>query len=628
MNRYFHFTIGPVQGFVAQARRTRDFWAGSFILSWLAATAMKTVKAQGGDIVFPTPDDHYLDWLQGQGRGQPPRQGSIPNRFKAEVDDRFQPEQVVRSVRTAWQALAGIVWKEDLEKYCKLDSVTHEIWDRQIDHFWDISWAFGTEANLLDRRKNWRSHPATEEAGVKCMVMEGWQELAGVAAPNATLLAQFWNPVRAACQSDLVEDEHLCAIAFVKRRFARHFRKLQNVDMPGGWRLSGWELSPGVPSVMYMAAVHWLEGIIQQEETAKLIRLHEVARQLLTDYGEWDTDIACISKAYQQQGGMLKRLASLDGSVFFEHILDNRKLYSEAQAKIMREALGALATQERPTPFYAILLMDGDSLGSHLGNPAKQPMISGALERFTQGVGDIVYQHNGFLIYAGGDDVLAMLPLEDALDCAAALRKAYLEAFKDPDNSFTLSGAIEFAHVKMPLTRVLKDAHALLDNVAKDDRGRDAIAVRVWKPGGKALEWAMPWTKAMSNGKLILAKLAAAFREEQERQPQFSSKFFYKIEERFEILNPPTEEESPLLSEVDACRLLAVDYLASGINEGRQPKLKLADAEKIIQPLLKQCRPIIREMHEEKIKFTTSKRLNVDGALLVRFLVQKGVESR
>jgi CRISPR-associated protein Cmr2 len=35
-----HFSLGPVQGFVAQARRTRDFWAGSFILSYLAGQAM------------------------------------------------------------------------------------------------------------------------------------------------------------------------------------------------------------------------------------------------------------------------------------------------------------------------------------------------------------------------------------------------------------------------------------------------------------------------------------------------------------------------------------------------------------------------------------------------------------
>ena len=31
-----HISIGPVQKFVGQARRTRDLWAGSFLLSWMA----------------------------------------------------------------------------------------------------------------------------------------------------------------------------------------------------------------------------------------------------------------------------------------------------------------------------------------------------------------------------------------------------------------------------------------------------------------------------------------------------------------------------------------------------------------------------------------------------------------
>jgi hypothetical protein len=42
----FRFHIGPVQGFIAQARRTRDLWAGSFLLSWLAAQAMAAVRKQ------------------------------------------------------------------------------------------------------------------------------------------------------------------------------------------------------------------------------------------------------------------------------------------------------------------------------------------------------------------------------------------------------------------------------------------------------------------------------------------------------------------------------------------------------------------------------------------------------
>ena len=63
--QYFHLTLGPVQGFVAQARRTRDFWAGSFLLSWLAGVAMVAVKKQRGKINFPRPEESYLGWLQG-----------------------------------------------------------------------------------------------------------------------------------------------------------------------------------------------------------------------------------------------------------------------------------------------------------------------------------------------------------------------------------------------------------------------------------------------------------------------------------------------------------------------------------------------------------------------------------
>ncbi|HHY62363.1 MAG TPA: hypothetical protein GYA11_05195, partial [Firmicutes bacterium] len=38
--RILDFTIAPVQGFVGQARRTRDFWAGSYLISYLTAHAI------------------------------------------------------------------------------------------------------------------------------------------------------------------------------------------------------------------------------------------------------------------------------------------------------------------------------------------------------------------------------------------------------------------------------------------------------------------------------------------------------------------------------------------------------------------------------------------------------------
>jgi CRISPR-associated protein Cmr2 len=208
-DRTFHFTLGPVQGFVAQARRTRDFWAGSFLLSWLAGAAMKTVIAQKGEIIFPTPDQNYIHWLSGEGRGKPPRQGSIPNRFKATVSESFDPALVEQAVRIAWQAVAEIVWQKDLARHCQRYPATRAIWDRQINGFWEIAWAMGDDDSLLDRRKNWRTQLPPDEAGIKCSVMAGWQELSGAQHPGDKVLKDFWEEL---CQDgdfkrDLADDE-------------------------------------------------------------------------------------------------------------------------------------------------------------------------------------------------------------------------------------------------------------------------------------------------------------------------------------------------------------------------------------------------------------------------------------
>jgi len=99
--KFFHFTLGPVQSFVAQARRTRDLWAGSFLLSWLSGQAMKAVLDQGGKIIFPrvtdangTPVDPMLKAIIGINGAPTPQIGSIPNRFKAEVPDDFDAGKV------------------------------------------------------------------------------------------------------------------------------------------------------------------------------------------------------------------------------------------------------------------------------------------------------------------------------------------------------------------------------------------------------------------------------------------------------------------------------------------------------------------------------------------------------
>ena len=685
---YFHFTLGPVQGFVSQARRTRDFWAGSFILSWLAAVAIQAVRHQGGTVEFPQPDKDYMAWLIGEGKENRPTQGSIPNRFKglvAEVNpNTFNPHAVVESVQEAWKALAEEVWKADLDHVKTKDGkndIQRNIWNRQINNFWDMSWVITNDekdSSALDKRKNWRTYAPPEEAGVKCMMMDGWQELSGEQRPNREKMNIFWDAVRKngrnGMKSDLRENEALCAIAFVKRRFSRHFHNLNHTmsrypllkdgDLVkdennklverDGWNLKGWNVPSAVPSVTYMAAVYWLKNLLDSEivDTQLLKEFHDEA-YLLTgkSYGEFKTNIKCLDNL--KHSHIFDRLKCLDGNVFFETSLENTNIFGvkkQDQAKKVLKILKKIkksADLPEPTPFYAILLMDGDSLGMHMSNPDMHYSITQGLADFTNGVPAIVHDNNGFLIYAGGDDVLAILPLEDAITCAAKLRAHYRTCFdgkakpndKEPRKVIptTLSGAIEFTHINMPLTSILKNAHNLLDDVAKDGSGRDALAIRVWKRGGLQLEWSQPWKIAINTktGKTHLEEMVDNFQNTDKNDSQFSNKFFYKIRERFDLLNPDsTKKQEQILNNDDALSLMAMEYLNSGksdVSDLKNAKERIEKAKAIIAPLLSQCRPVTRLLKDNKElpigDWIPSKRLEADGALLVRFLAQKGVES-
>lgn len=640
---YFHFTIGPVQSFVAQARKTRDFWAGSFILSWLSGVAMKEVVEQGGEILFPKVNEFFLQYVSGENADidNAPAQGNIPNRFKAEIESGFDPRKIEKAVRFAWNELAELIYKNDL---IWAPSETEKIWQRQIEKFWEITWIITADIQdsaALDRRKNLRTWMPPDEPGVKCSVMEGWQELSGAETPYSAELNQFWRNVNNNCNgiaNDLKEKERLCAMAWVKRRFVYYFKDLA-VDMPSGWYLKGWDIPTTVPSVVYMAAVHWWEKVIRQakDDSAKLISLKNFQKSVEDNFAsgnQWNREIDCIAEVSQELDFQLQKNIFLDGSIFFETELQNKNIFPKQDiANNVRLALKKIDASS-PTPFYAVLMMDGDSLGKHMANPDKQEPISTGLQQFTSKVPVIVKQNNGFLVYAGGDDVLAILPLEDALVCATKIRLYYLSCFQETSIPTTISAAIEYVHIHIPLTKVLKDAHDLLDNIAKDARGRDAIAVRIWNPGGNKIEWAQPWKVVLDkDNHPIIKNLAAEFQSKSNDSEQFSSRFFYKIEKHFELLNPPANSKDvlPVLEPEEAIDFMTAEYLTALPPNTTELETNKDAVRERVKTLLGQCRPVVRKMSDEGekiiVEYEKSDRLEVDGALLLRFLAMKGVQS-
>ncbi len=153
-------------------------------------------------------------------------------------------------------------------------------------------------------------------------------------------------------------------------------------------------------------------------------------------------------------------------------------------------------------------------------SPNRHLAISGALNDFSLTVVRHVVEreHLGRLIYAGGDDVLAMLPVADLLPAMQRLRHAY--SGHDPQHAggrhrdglalhkgfallngqlmrmmgteATASCGAVIAHHQAPLSAVRREMHAA-EQRAKNEGGRDAFSITIVKRSGGTLKLTAQW---------------------------------------------------------------------------------------------------------------------------------------
>jgi CRISPR-associated protein Cmr2 len=217
------------------------------------------------------------------------------------------------------------------------------------------------------------------------------------------------------------------------------------------------------------------------------------------------------------------------------------------------DRLRAARGRQRGAPaYYAVLMLDGDHMGRwlrgelspsvrelmhpamvgyHQANGAsavlgaKRPLgpalyaaISEALGNFALHVApDVVLDHGGQLVYAGGDDVLALLPLRTAMECAAALARGFSSDFLERGgrrrllmgSRATVSAGLAVAHYKEDLRLVLQAARDAEKRVK--GAGRDALGVTVLRRSGEhafaVCSWGFvpavsAWVKAFSSDKV------------------------------------------------------------------------------------------------------------------------------
>ncbi len=199
----------------------------------------------------------------------------------------------------------------------------------------------------------------------------------------------------------------------------------------------------------------------------------------------------------------------------------------------------AVRDRGRPPSYFAVLKMDGDDIGSWLRGerspPLKEVMHPGIVTWF-QGIGgtaveaalaarrpvgpalhasisemlgafaariapEIVRQHDGTVIYSGGDDLLALLPSARAVACAQALRQAFRSgadgtAWCGMGTRATVSAGIAYVHHMEDLRLALRAAREA-EARAKAE-GKDALHLyfmrRSGENAGATVDWPLtPW---------------------------------------------------------------------------------------------------------------------------------------
>ncbi len=354
-------------------------------------------------------------------------------------------------------------------------------------------------------------------------------------------------------------NEHLGALAAIKRLWPTIFAK--EVE-----KATGKQCGRFVVSTHTMALAHqldrWLEkgGTIAEDFEAECQKYRVQNVALPRKLARRHRDNPALRDAKRIPGLLEAARDASNEDDAYEHA---KRLVRQTLAKGVDEG-----EEVKLETYYALLMMDGDHMGRILSgeektsisyrdsfhpqvqkgfdeHAAKQPLIrdygaqrraispnrhlaiSGALNDFSQTVVRHVVEeeHLGRVIYAGGDDVLAMLPVVGLLPAMQRLRLAYsghdpahaggvlggltlhngfaalktrrggkdhLQLMRMMGKDATASCGAVIAHHQAPLGAVLRELRAA-EQRAKNEGGRDSFSITVIKRSGGALRLTEKW---------------------------------------------------------------------------------------------------------------------------------------
>jgi CRISPR-associated protein Cmr2 len=520
------FSLGPVQSFISTARRTQDLWLGSQLLSNLALVGVQAVdtyaESSGAKVEVLFPAKRGKKWPK-----------SIPNRFAVSAPRSVATDlgqKIDDAVRAAWQAAAAHVRTEFVEDLA-IGAAWRAIWARQVNTWLETYWiawhqalgkGYGENYRLASQamgaRKALRPIPSHAEPGEKCTLCGEREVLHAHESDDRDKVRGWWDRIASRCDitgAELREGERLCAICTIKRFAARAETEI------GGRKLEPEERFPSTSS--FASARFRLELLDKWDAGLEAkVQAHVEALQSLgvTRFRHPDA-LPCLTAQLPDKDQVAKDLLHYDGDFFYretfterleetlglkpangEEIPKEKRRQAKQAVKTLRALIEEAQAQEReidpPHKYYAVIAMDGDHMGALLSQCTGQDQhqaVSQALVEFAEDkVPRIVEnEHCGRVVYAGGDDVLALAPVHEVLEVADKLQRAFSETMPGHiAGERTASAGIAISHHTQPLESALRAARQG-EHDAKHELGRAALVVQVLRRSGERREVGTKW---------------------------------------------------------------------------------------------------------------------------------------
>jgi CRISPR-associated protein Cmr2 len=497
MKQYlFIFSIGPVQSFIAQARKTQDLYAGSQLLSDLIRFAIKNQIGKD-NIIYPYPDNDSLT-------------NRLVAKISAENDSHLTKKisQIKENVDTHFFEIA----KKHLSVYSNWREA-----QEQLNDFLDIFWAavpFDAEYQVCYKKleqqfaatKNYRPFKQLCEQGRKCNVTGQY---------NAIYYRKNFNEN----QSDAV---------LKKKKFLTDNCLIINYNDDKTIKYRELQVGEGVCAITMLKRKYERSAFASTADVAMLNAL----RQVINKQGIED-DLTCFATLLGESTPYTIGQFWFEENINENYFAMQGKLggFNEVKRYWLRINDHFKENKIKPQKYYAVLTFDADNMGTTIGglSEEKQKRLSECLGTFASKTTKFIDDNGyGYTVYAGGDDYLGFLTLPTAFE---VLQKLRLKFDEEVGNEFSLkmSAGLAISHYKTPLSETLSWSKRM-EHEAKDMQDKNAIGIAAVKHSGEIIKSVLKWQTPDNVN--IMALLKGIY---DNLSDNFSAKFIHIIGEEFRI---------------------------------------------------------------------------------------------